>query len=726
MLPRTLAPLMLLVCMLLAMPLPSFSQAESCANNSAEILRESYYSSLLGQQMFYTVVLPPCFELGQPLLPAVYLMHGSNEDDGHWVRLGAPQVLEELLAADQIPPLMLVLPFGNVIANRNRFDSISWANIFLTELVPNVEARYPVDPLRRAIGGISRGGFWALQIGLRHPNLFTAIGGHSAFLDRFHAPPDFNPLDLALNAPDIERLLLLIDRGKDDYAAPGLELMDERMRERGLDYLYVVHPEGQHNNDYWRQHVAEYLRFYASSWEPAHAPSPAVPPAFATNTPVPTPEVQAGEASGVDVFLPVAAFRSLRTSLSREELEAIRDGALGPDLILSEIVAAELRQHGVSLHERTRIVPHEQLSSALWADRGSFSLLPLKQVSRRERLLWLDNVPVVDELEDYPFAFSSLNPNYIPDHLTRITVSGVTALTRQTRAALDENGVEWAVSGIQDYVKRSDFFHISNEVSLLEGCPQSAGPLLGGNNSMCSKPEHFGVLEQLGVKIVELSGNHNNDYGYDAYNATLAYYAQQGMLVVGGGSTLAQARSPLILERESVSLGVLACNVPGPYYALVNEDPRLLGGVRPGAASCDWNWLQEAIPALATRVDVVLIGVQHWEFEQHTPTPEQRANYRRLIDLGADFVFGTAPHMPQTFEFYNDGVIHYGLGNLFFDQPWWAHSRFFMDTLYLYEGRFIGMELFPGLIEGRGRPRLMTVDEQRNFLFFMFTQQNGW
>jgi hypothetical protein len=49
-----------------------------------------------------------------------------------------------------------------------------------------------------------------------------------------------------------------------------------------------------------------------------------------------------------------------------------------------------------------------------------------------------------------------------------------------------------------------------------------------------------------------------------------------------------------------------------------------------------------------------------------------------------------------------------------------------MDTLYIYEGRLLAVELFPGLIEEQARPRLMTPEEREAFLYFMFRQQNGF
>jgi enterochelin esterase-like enzyme len=726
--------------------------AQTTCTQTSTTTRETYFSSWLGQEMYYTVVLPPCFDSTRTY-PTLYLFHGSNDDDNHWVRLGLPSLLDAGLTSGNLPEMLVVLPFGNVIANRNFFDNVSWSNIFLTELMPDAQAKYPsisTNPQTTAIGGISRGGFWAYQIGLRHPELFGTIGGHSAFFDLYHAEPQDNPLDLILSAPNLETMALWLDRGAQDYAAPGLDIMNDRMQERGLTYTYNIYPTGEHNNDYWREHVAEYLRFYAGSFARNTSPTPtstsdssggfvtntpmgtALPVSgFVTNTPnapiatvtnQPTLTVTPIGAS-VSLFVPAVAFPSLQTTIAKTELEALLRGETNARLIIDTDTQQALLNVGVVL-QGIRLVAPNELQDALWADREAFTLVPVSVLTTQLRVLWLDDQPIFSNLASYPFAFASNTSNFNPDLLTRITASGVTALTRTTMTSIDNMGVAEATSGIQSYVLASDFFHTSNEVSIASPCPNFSAPERLGE--FCSKEEHFELFNLLDVDIVELSGNHNNDYGYEQYRYTYAWLVNRGIQTVGGGLTIEDARRPLILEHHGNTIAWVACNVPGPYYALANENPNVLGGVRPGATECDWEWLEEILPILNTQYDIVVVTLQQLEVEDYLPLPNQRNDFRRLIDLGADFVAGTAAHKPQTFEFYNGGFIHYGLGNLFFDQPFWGNMRFFMDTMVIYDGRLVSVELFPGIIDDNARPRLMTVEERNNFLFFMLRQQNGF
>lgn len=687
----------------------------TCEAISGRVEQRTYNSALLETAMRYSIYLPPCYDQTIQDYPVVYLMHGSNSDDTHWLVLGLPDVLDHAIVVGDLPPMIVVLPYGDWIANENRFDSVSWSNVFLNELLPDVEVNYRVQTERegRGIGGISRGGFWAFNLALRYPNLFGAVGGHSAFFDDDHAPPDQNPLDLALNAGEIDALRIWLDRGRDDYAAYYLDVMDQHLRQRNLpNYVYNVYPRGEHNNAYWGSHLLEYLQFYSAAWRTGA--DVALTPIDAAPRPV-------------YLLLPAVAFPSTQAAITLEQLRAVREGQLDQRLVVDQTTANTLAEFGVSLNSQTRVVADEALRNELWRDRTLYTLLSFDRMQTNYRVLNLasangdDLHPLDSDLLTYPFVFESAAPNFDPSKLTRIVLSGVTAITRSSIAPIDQNGIVWAGSGIRPYVNRADFFHTSNEVSFSPRCPASDIEPLG---AFCSKDAHFDLLRYVGVDIVELSGNHNADYGYDAYLRSLDMYAEAGMATIGGGATLEAARQPLIIEHNGGSIAMLACNWVGPYYALANDGVNG-GEVRPGAAYCDTAWLRELLPALDAEHDLVIVTVQYTETEIYVPTDNQMLDFRFLADLGADVVIGTQAHKPQTFEFYGQSFLHYGLGNLFFDQPFWGNVRFFMDQLFIYDGRLHSIDLFTGIIDDLARPRPMLPDERENFLFFMFVDQGG-
>ncbi|MDE2776780.1 MAG: CapA family protein [Chloroflexota bacterium] len=687
------------------------AQDDDCAV-AGTLSRETYFSSVSSHERKYTIYLPPCYDALEERYPLLLLLHGSDANDSQWTRLGFLNSLESAIHQGSAPPMIVLMPYGGSIANRNRFNGISYDAI-LRDLVNQAEGRYRANGAR-AIGGISRGGFWAYQLGLRFPNDFIAIGGHSPYFDRDHAEPADNPLYLARQLRHDTHLRLWLDRGTNDHASDGIEQMRIILQEGEVPHDYVVHAGGDHSEATWRRFVDDYLQFYAS--------------AFAGDGETASAET-AGAERGVELWLPAAGFGALRASIDSADLGALIASQFDERLVLGESHSESLRGHGIELHPRTRIVPDDKLFYTLWRDKASFTLLPFDQLHLRLRPLWLDDVPVVDQLARYPLVFQSANPNFRNDELTRITLSGTTALARHTLSALAEIGVEQAASGIGDYVRRSDIFHMSHEASIAPSCPQHTDAVLGGVNSMCMQRDHARLFDILDVDVVDLTGNHINDFGYQAFAETLDHFEARGFGLVGGGRNLERARQPLILERNGTRIGWLACNHIGPYYAFANDDPAALGGRRPGNAYCRGGWLRDALPLLAAEVDIVLMTVQYREFDAFQPERQQRLDFQTYAEWGADIVVGTAEHKPMTFEFYQTrrgetAFIHYGLGNLFFDQLPWGNRRFFLDTLYIYEGRLLTVELYPGIIDDRARPRLLAGEDLYNFLHFIFVQKN--
>ena len=80
----------------------------------------------------------------------------------------------------------------------------------------------------------------------------------------------------------------------------------------------------------------------------------------------------------------------------------------------------------------------------------------------------------------------------------------------------------------------------------------------------------------------------------------------------------------------------------------------------------------------------------------------------------------------QAFEFHAGSFIHYGLGNLFFDQMQTLGTRQeFLDRHVFYEGRHVSTELLTAILEDYSRPRPMTVEEREELLAAVFAA-SGW
>lgn len=208
------------------------------------------------------VYLPPGYgQNPEQRYPTLYLLHGLNFDEGQWKDLGLAGMMDALIAAEKIPPFIVVLPR---IPNISTFPSSYNARIFANYLVPYVDSRYQTLPERsyRAIGGLSRGAAWALRIGLQDGDLFSRIGLHSLSM----SGEEINSWVSKINALGAsERPALYMDAGSADEDQDSAQFLSRQLNHESIPHLFIL-MEGEHTSDYWAQHLPEYLRWYSSAW----------------------------------------------------------------------------------------------------------------------------------------------------------------------------------------------------------------------------------------------------------------------------------------------------------------------------------------------------------------------------------------------------------------------------------------------------------------------------
>jgi poly-gamma-glutamate synthesis protein (capsule biosynthesis protein) len=235
----------------------------------------------------------------------------------------------------------------------------------------------------------------------------------------------------------------------------------------------------------------------------------------------------------------------------------------------------------------------------------------------------------------------------------------------------------------------------------------------------CSNPAYIELLEHTDIDVIELTGNHLLDWGLAAMELSLDMYDERGIPYFGGGWNIAQARTPLTVTSGIHTFGFVGCNPVGPRSVWATED-------RAGAASCDYPLLYEQVGQMRQQGIIPIVTLQYWEFYQYEPTLQQQQEFRALVDAGAVIVSGSQAHQPQGFELYNGAFIHYGLGNLFFDQMWSLETRQeFLDRHVFYNGRHISTEVLTAILEDYARPRPMTFEERQALLTSAFAA-SGW
>ena len=257
---------------------------------------KSFPSKLLGRDLKYGVYLPPSYASSPgKKYPVLYFLHGLFEDETRWSTRGqTDQIMNRLIAEGKIGEFIVAIPNGGTSFYTNTRDgSEKWEDAIVTEFIPLVESTYRINATRanRGISGTSMGGYGALKIAMKHPDLFGSASAHSAVLlqdlsaakvsagrlQRFQSLFDKiyginqdltyweanNPMTLAKDTKKLNGLKLYFDCGtEDDYGFDlGTRQLDEMLTKAGYPHESHLYP-GHHGWDYAMQHTNESLLFH--------------------------------------------------------------------------------------------------------------------------------------------------------------------------------------------------------------------------------------------------------------------------------------------------------------------------------------------------------------------------------------------------------------------------------------------------------------------------------
>jgi hypothetical protein len=434
-----------------------------------------------------------------------------------------------------------------------------------------------------------------------------------------------------------------------------------------------------------------------------------------------------------------APFYTITDDASWAEIQAgwqAGGGTLG-QLIVDETTAVALTHLLGEPGAATMIVAANERVERLWERRPSWTILPFHELQPELKLLTLDGRSPLRhdfDLSGYPLrqrwgwtgeatavsqlqaAWDGPTTNRQPDRITRVALSGVTALSRATAYQMEIRGITAPGTAVRPVFAAADIAHISNEVPFTADCPYP-NPI--GGTTFCSRDKYLELLTYIGANLIELTGNHVNDYGAHNLDRTIDLYEAEGMVYFGGGRDLEDASQPALFEHNGNKIAFLGCNPVGPAYAWATA-------VRAGSRPCDQEAIFAQMAGLQAEGYQIIIALQYWEFYHYAPTIQQKVDFRRWVEAGATAVTGSQGHHAQSFDFHLGAFIHHGLGNLFFDQMDMMGTRqTFIDSYVFYDGRLLSVELWTGLIENYCCPRDMTAAERAQFLQTIF-RASGW
>ncbi len=241
----------------------------------------NFFGSSIGFATSMNVILP---DTGPGPFPVFYLLHGLSDDHSIWLRRTS---IERYVAG---VPIIIVMPTTHrgFYTNGQSPATYRYEDHIINDVVGFVDRTFPTLKTRagRVIGGLSMGGYGAVKLALKHPDLFCSATSHSGamygplfkpmsgkkpdqsmepefatiFGKRYLGGPD-DPIALAKKCPKNKRPALRIDCGTEDFLIEHNRSFHAQLTKQKFPHEYHEAP-GNHNWAYWDTHIQHALAFH--------------------------------------------------------------------------------------------------------------------------------------------------------------------------------------------------------------------------------------------------------------------------------------------------------------------------------------------------------------------------------------------------------------------------------------------------------------------------------
>ena len=212
--------------------------------------RVQFFSEALGKWTHYNTILP---EEGEPPFPVLMQLHGLSDDLDAWIQRS------NFIRHVEKYPMIVVLPDGGTSGYLNwkvsdRLHKCRYEDLLMQDIPAHLTRQFNVADGPWAIGGLSMGGYGAVRLGLKYPDRFCSIWGHSSafMIDEFLDPDlidnveDANPYRHADALEEREqRPVISFDCGVDDRLIDHNRSFHAHLHSLGVEHHYAEHP-GEH------------------------------------------------------------------------------------------------------------------------------------------------------------------------------------------------------------------------------------------------------------------------------------------------------------------------------------------------------------------------------------------------------------------------------------------------------------------------------------------------
>ena len=405
-------------------------------------------------------------------------------------------------------------------------------------------------------------------------------------------------------------------------------------------------------------------------------------------------------------------FTSVVSNITSVQAEQILDGKIsnfrelgGENIPIKIYAEKKISSYLRKEYPRLKYAESDYFRAAEYSSKSFIGICSVEALSPCAKTLYIDGILPWGKIDsDYVLSSSSgypLRRDYAPswndsEHVSVIQ-TGVTAMTRAFIPAVDKgDDVCEPVKETWRITSSADISMTSNEVSFDENCSYP----FPNRMKFCSPYRYFDILKKSGFNMIELTGNHNNDYGREDNTKTIELYKKNGMNYFGGGLNEKESSEIKYIAIRGRKFAFVGFNQWGPAEAWASAD-------QPGACRLTEAKYFAAVSEAVDNADFVFVSVQWGNENDPVPYPIQKEYFRKAAEMGATIMVSSSSHRAMGLEFHDGKFISYGLGNFLFDQMQTVnHRRGMIARHHFYGKKHISTELIPYLIYNHSQPRL--------------------
>ena len=217
-------------------------------------------SQILGTQMKYSVYMPEGYD-GQTTLPVLYMLHGYGDDNNSWLDKGDLAALtSNAITNGEVGKMVVITPDAKQTFYCNGYqDGMAYEDYFFQELIPTIEAMFNVgkDKSKRAIGGLSMGGYGTLYYAVKHPEMFCCAYAMSPATYISETTPNLFELYPAANAAELPELT--IEVGTEDATVYESCAAFNAWVLSGIPSIQYIERAGVHDWAFWKGCYPKFL-----------------------------------------------------------------------------------------------------------------------------------------------------------------------------------------------------------------------------------------------------------------------------------------------------------------------------------------------------------------------------------------------------------------------------------------------------------------------------------